>query len=361
MGELNSLFTFPKPRNYVEQNQNQPLADGTKVGEVHSRNNGNEAFMAMLAKAFERMFSGQGQETNAEKLKALRNDPIGDANKADYLKRTTVDNQGGMGPMTRASGMTPEQVARMQGRTAENQWKFPELFKAQDKAVVGNTIAEHNQGLKYIKDQQIGVVPTTDFRQHDPNMAGKYQGTNVRDFLISEAGRTGQAKADGFDPAPFNATRSIIPKASYGTTPGYATNGPAGQKPPQGTRPTVVQSPMAGFNPATAPAPKQDFGFKFPAPMFNFKAPPSGMLPDPTLVNQTPISPMAEFNPETAPDRSPMYNFNPATAPAPEFTYDKYGYKIDKNGVRYGRAGAPTIGPQPEHVAEMLSKIFPKY
>lgn len=225
---INPLFTFPKKRNYVETNQNQPMADGTKVAAVRPRRNGNEDFMMMLAKAFQQAFSGQGQETNEQKLKALRNDPIGDANKADYLKRTTVDNQGGMGPMTRASGMTPEQVARMQGPTAANQWKFPDLFKAP----------------RVMPDAQRGggwQMPDVGLKQ------SIFDGTAP--FQTPKLSPQGQSPMEGFNPETAPAPSPMF-EFNPETAPAPSPMSPF--DPEQAPAP----SPMFGFNPETAPAPE---------------------------------------------------------------------------------------------------------
>ena len=320
--------------------------DGTVVGRVRTQRQRDEAgqndFMAMLVKAFERMLGGQqGRETTDDQLRALRNDPVGDYNKQRQDPRNPEfggfgpggnradPEKGVVGPVTDKLGFTPEMIARMQGRTARNQWKFPEMFRADDQRAVGNVMKEHQQGIDYIKGQQAGVVPTTDFRQANPNMAGQYEGTNVRDFLLSEADRRGQAKADGFDPAPAGAVRSIIPKAQYGNTPGYATRGPA-SKPGNFSFPKMMPNLAQNDAPTVPPSPNS--AHNDVPNMFGANS------ADNSGVYQLP--PMTAFQPKAAvvpPGRLPSYTVGP-------------------DGQKYGRNGRPNYGPQFEDIMKFFLK-----
>lgn len=216
----------------TQSNPDGGLPDGAVVGRVNTRrNSGSDDFMAQLLQAIVQM--QQSRETSAQRA-AARRDPTAEANRLRQTPGTPEFNGMGpggnqmvngqlLGPITAGSGMTPEQIARMQGRTAMNQWRFPDMFRQIDKATVDGVVKEHNDGINFIRQQQAQEVPTTDFRQRDPNMTGRYEGTNVRDFLLDQAARKAQDKVDDFGPAPADAVRRIIPQAKYGATPGYAT------------------------------------------------------------------------------------------------------------------------------------------
>lgn len=335
--------------------------DGTVVGRVNRRDN-NSGMMDALIKLFGEMLGRQKPNNTPENLRALRNDPIGDMNKQRDVDVAKVNNRfvqgfGMLGPNTAAmaeNGMlAPEQLARMQGRTAMNQWRFPDMFKKLDAQNIAGVVAEHNQGVDYIKEQQSQMLPTVDFRERDPNLSGQYQGTNVRDFLIDQNRRQSQAKADGFDAAPANAIKSIIPKASHGGIPGYATrsypqlNVPVGLSGLRfgGSRVPPVALPTADLNLSGL------FRNTFRAD-------------NPVDVNSTTNSSNV-INPSGEDIMAPFISYD-TPASDQEFTVDKDGYKTDKAGVRYFPAwrGGGKVGNAitPEGARDWLSKyIFPKY
>lgn len=121
-----------------QSNPDGGLPDGAVVGRVHTRrNSGSDDFMAQLLQAIVQM--QQGRETSAQRA-AARRDPTAESNRLRQTPGTPEFNGMGpggnqmvngqlLGPITAGSGMTPEQIARMQGPTAMNQWRFPDMFQ----------------------------------------------------------------------------------------------------------------------------------------------------------------------------------------------------------------------------------------
>ncbi len=152
-------FSFGASGKPQMSNPSGLTPDGTVVGRVNRRDN-NSGMMDALIKLFGEMLGRQKPNNTPENLRALRNDPIGDANKQRDTDVMRADNQAVegfgslLGPSTRASGMTPEQVARMQGPTAVNQWKFPELFRQPARPAAPSIAALDNQLA-----QSLGTTP----------------------------------------------------------------------------------------------------------------------------------------------------------------------------------------------------------
>jgi len=129
-------FSFGASGKPQASNPNGLTPDGTVVSRVRRRDGqDNSGMMDALIKLFGEMLGKQKPNNTPENLRALRNDPIGDMNKQRDVDVAKVNNQfmegfgSSLGPTTSGLGMTPEQVARMQGPTAANQWKFPHLFR----------------------------------------------------------------------------------------------------------------------------------------------------------------------------------------------------------------------------------------
>lgn len=137
--------------NRPQNNPDGLLGDGTTVARVRRRDeqtNDND-FLASLLQAIVEM--QKGRETSAQRA-AARRDPVAESNRLRQTPGTPefagmgpggnrMVNGQLLGPITAGSGMTPEQIARMQGPTAMNQWKFPELFQNQD---IADIVANHN-------------------------------------------------------------------------------------------------------------------------------------------------------------------------------------------------------------------------
>jgi hypothetical protein len=318
--------------------------------------------MEALIKIFGEMLGKPKVNNTPENLAALRNDPIGDMNKRRQMPGTPefagmgpggnqMVNGQLLGPITRASGMTPEQIALMQGRTAMNQWRFPDMFKQIDAQNVHNTIAEHNQGVNYIKEQQAQMLPTVDFRERDPNLTGQYQGTNVRDFLIDQNQRQNQAETDGFGPAPANAIKAIIPKASHGMTPGYATYTPRPISPLPNLGLGLAST--LGSLPATP----------LTTPAFNLSALLRPKFEMPRLTDGVGALPKTDWNAvaaETPAPDSVGFAFGADGLSYPDQSgkqYDKDGYLVSK-GTKYDKQGRPVYGPSQESIGRTLSSLF---
>lgn len=156
------------------------------VARVNPRRNNGGDFMAQLLQALVEM--GKGRESSADRA-AARRDPTAERNRLRTTPGTPEFNGFGpggnqmingraVGPITANSGMTDEQIARMQGPTAENQWKFPEMFKNNE---ISNIVREHyakpnNQNGGWVMPSNLG-----------PNMTEPDYGFNFRRQKISRA------------------------------------------------------------------------------------------------------------------------------------------------------------------------------
>lgn len=343
-------------------NPNGLTPDGTVVSRVRRRDErGNSDVMEALVKIFGAMLGKEQRNNTPENLRALRNDPIGDSNKARQDPRNPemaqgnnrlVPGYGWLGPNTAAMAeaglLTPEQLAKMQGRTAMNQWRFPDMFKQMDAQNVAGVVAEHNQGVDYIKEQQSQMLPTVDFRERNPNLSGQYQGTNVRDFLIDQSRRQNQAQADGFDAAPPNAIKSIIPKASHGTTPGYATYEPR----PVSPMPLLGLRLPSSLPTMPLPSPAISLGKLF-GPTFK----PEALSDNPGVMPKTDWNAVAAQLP---PSNEVGFAFGADGLSYPDQSgtqYDKDGYRVVK-GQKYDKQGRPVYGPTQEDIGRSFRSLF---
>lgn len=344
-------------------NPNGLTPDGTTVARVRRRDQGSNDFMGQIVELFGRLLGQQRPNQTPENLRAIRNNPADEYNKASqdpsnprFMQgnNRSVAGVGMVGPNTAAmleSGqMTPEQLARMQGRTAMNQWKFPEMFRQQDAERVAGVVRDHNEGVNFIKDQQSQMLPTVDFRQRDPNLSGQYQGTNVRDFLVDQSKRQAQSAADMFDAPPADAIKMVIPKASHGGIPGYAT-----QAPPQMNEP--VRLPGFRFDSGGLPA------VNLPSPSLNISSlfgndfKPDKPTEAPTVMPKTDWDAIAAAVP-AADSVGFAYGPNGLSYPDSEGkTYDQDGYLV-KNGQKYDRRGNPVYGPSKERIGRSLRSLF---
>ena len=180
-------------------------------------NSQQDPFTAAIAQALQAMLGQQTDpmakgKNNAMTIAALRNDPVGDRNKAYMPGAVAGTSEATTNPFTNgffrssAAGLTPEQLARSQGGNAINQWADPVQFPGQEPT------PQAFQGWGPLDSERI-------MQQRElANGIGSVRAGKPFDFLVPSAERTGLVQIPG------ESAMSEGPVGIWGANPGEWTN-----------------------------------------------------------------------------------------------------------------------------------------